>query len=64
MVQTHRKLSLRIDSRSTVTGFGLSVVLPFNPALAYWLLPIKLGVMLSLLHLEGRAYRTAVHLQM
>jgi len=23
MVQTHRKLSLRMDSRSTVTGFGL-----------------------------------------
>jgi len=29
-----------------------------------WLLPIKLGVMLSLLHLEGRTYRTTVHLQM
>jgi hypothetical protein len=39
-------------------------VLLFNPALVYWLLPNKLGVMLSLLHLEGRTYRTAVHLQM
>ena len=31
MVQTYRKLALHIDSCSTVTGFGLSVVLPFNP---------------------------------
>ena len=54
---THR---LSLDSYRV----RLLVVLPFNPALAYWLLPIKLGVMLSLLHLEGRAYRTAVHLQM
>jgi len=34
------------------------------PALAYWLPPGKLGDMLSLLHLEGRTYRMAVHLQM
>jgi hypothetical protein len=32
----------------------LLVVLPFNPALACWLLPNELGVMLSPLHLRDR----------
>ncbi|CBN56338.1 hypothetical protein OSCI_2990027 [Kamptonema sp. PCC 6506] len=42
----------------------LLVVLPFIPALVYWLLPSKLGDMLSPLHLRGGTYRTAVHPQM